>query len=1694
MGPIGNLGDITLRALQVMREEQAGQHILRRLREGQSLALVSDAGTPVLSDPGFAVLRILQDEGFPVRPVPGASALTAALSVAALPTSRGFLFGGFLAPKPTARRSQLQKLLRQASAATLILYEAPHRLLTTLEMLREFAPARAVVLCRELTKRYETRLRGAVEDVLQEVQEHPENQKGEMVLLVDGCEAGADDGEGMVSALEVAQLLCTELAESRAAALAAKICGVPKKPLLESLRRNEATARIRVDCWCSFGRFGDWLEKSLKALQGPFTLGFMKDCPMSRAQLSSLELSLSHPTATSSMMALRTLLLVPVLCASGASCDAGNCAASSAALLQRQSRQGLSQILSDGDAELDRHSKEYQAPAGESLYGPDFTGLTQMEGRFDFTYDPAVYDPATYNGSQADVLALQKHMAEVMKMSLAALVGSGVQPNDINVQYLSETPTSPQGTCVFHFLCPLTTSPLILAHSMNQITGATLKSELEALATSSNIDPAPFQFQPADVVASYAVMSTSTPAATTYSAATSSQSGSDGTGDSLYGGGSDGSGESLYGSFESTVEGSFVLSYDATALNDTAAAMLQALGEAPLKTALTGLVGHGIKPDAIKLQVVPIMPSATPVLLQRNAGEIKIIFTFACASDLAAQIGSTLTQITDAGLSSAITDVFVKMGIDPAPRISVSYLAATWFAGTTATTTFVSVASSTTRISSGSDGTGDSLYGGGSDGSGESLYGSFESTVEGSFVLSYDATALNHTAAATLQALGEAPLKTALTGLVGHGIKPDAIKLQVVPIMPSATPVLLQRNAGEIKIIFTFACASDLAAQISSALAQSTDAGLSSAISHVFVKMGIDPAPRISVSYLAVTWFVGTTATATTTFATATTTTSRTYTLEDIHPCDSFHEFMPDSLMSDHGWCDMTTQSNISEFACTSAGCSAMGYPDSPYCYCETKQACTAANLTYKYHTCKDEMSAYTHGEYPALIIHAREKQSCDGVETTWSQNLGDALEWPARKCCKSWPKTLCKPNATLATPCKDRSDFLATAKISEGRTCMDMLKELWDDYKILENASSTGCGAAMTWGTALADWVPQEARQCCGSYPATVCDPHLKPVSICKAEADFQPESVMHEWCQSNSSQHAETREACRRLGGNWTKYTCAEHVKYFDAQMHKALNQAHDTDTCAGVDVYGQPLLDHIRWPAQKCCSSYPASVCDKHAVKMDPCKSKEDFLAHHTMHQWCHFDHPPRPEDCSHHCGSDCHCASRGPCEALNGTWKEETCGYVFDHLDMETHKMLQTASESETCEGTDLHGQSLAQWVLPYAQQCCASYPASVCDKGLVRMTPCKDEGDFKPSTVMHAHCDFKSTFPEASVCNAQPGCSGWENHCYCQTEEGCRALGATWTAHTCQDEQMQWDVSMHQVLQEAAAAGSCDGLDMWGQALSSAISYAAQTCCASTPATVCDPTAKSMTPCSSADTFTKDKVMYAWCDLYSSTTTPEASVCNAQEGCYGDVGWCHCEQQSGCEALNGTWTAWTCAQEVDLWRPEQHKLLHTAEMNGTCKDHELQGYRAEDMVSYPAMQCCSDFPKTLCHPAVQNMTPCLRKQDFLANKTRYSWCNLYPSPNATDCAAHGCVAHGDSWCECTTESSCTAAGGSFFKETCASEISWWAPGTHKGVEEAIQKGSCSGVNGQYGSIDASVDWVGGECCSTGKSVCQELAAR
>eukprot|EP00434_Breviolum_minutum_P036020 symbB.v1.2.031902.t1/scaffold3746.1/size51030/2 len=272
--PIGNLGDISLRALRVLREadalfaedtrttglllsrldvdlgqrpllpchtfneEQAGQSILRRLCDGQSVALVSDAGTPLISDPGFAVLRTVHSEGFRVHCVPGACALVAALSVAGLPCS-SVLFGGFLPPKGEKKLSQLRSLLQQAASSTLVLYEAPHRLVNTLEMLQEIESeevSRELAICRELTKRYETILRGTVGDVLKEVKVNPDNQKGEFVILIGGC--GEKQEKQDIDPTKVLRLLRAELPESRAVSLTSKICGVPKKSLSDLLRNS----------------------------------------------------------------------------------------------------------------------------------------------------------------------------------------------------------------------------------------------------------------------------------------------------------------------------------------------------------------------------------------------------------------------------------------------------------------------------------------------------------------------------------------------------------------------------------------------------------------------------------------------------------------------------------------------------------------------------------------------------------------------------------------------------------------------------------------------------------------------------------------------------------------------------------------------------------------------------------------------------------------------------------------------------------------------------------------------------------------------------------------------------------------------------------------------------------------------------------------------------------------------------------------------------------------------------------------------------------------------------------------------------------------------------------------------------------------------------------------------------------------
>lgn len=262
--PIGNLDDISARALRILREvaliaaedtrhsqrllqhfgintplqachehneREQGGRFLTRLLAGDDVALISDAGTPLISDPGFHLVRQARAAGVRVVPVPGPSAVIAALSAAGLPSDR-FIFEGFLPAKAAGRRARLEALREEPR--TLIFYEAPHRLLESLEALRDTLGAeRQVVLARELTKTFET-LKGLPAGELCEwVRADANQQRGECVLLVAGWQAPEGDESVSAEALRVLDLLLAELPVKRAAALAAEITGVRKNLLYQ---------------------------------------------------------------------------------------------------------------------------------------------------------------------------------------------------------------------------------------------------------------------------------------------------------------------------------------------------------------------------------------------------------------------------------------------------------------------------------------------------------------------------------------------------------------------------------------------------------------------------------------------------------------------------------------------------------------------------------------------------------------------------------------------------------------------------------------------------------------------------------------------------------------------------------------------------------------------------------------------------------------------------------------------------------------------------------------------------------------------------------------------------------------------------------------------------------------------------------------------------------------------------------------------------------------------------------------------------------------------------------------------------------------------------------------------------------------------------------------------------------------------
>jgi 16S rRNA (cytidine1402-2'-O)-methyltransferase len=263
--PIGHLQDISVRALEILRgvhwiaaedtrhsrklldhygiqtplksfhehnESHRSQAIQQALALGHDIALISDAGTPLISDPGYTLITQLTQSGFRVSPIPGCCAAIAALSAAGLATDQ-FLFVGFLSSKSNTRKTQLTERLHET--VTQIYYEAPHRLLDCLaDMASVYGDNRRAVVGRELTKTYEDFQRGSLIELHDYYQAHQEQQRGEIVILVAGNKSAATE---FVEAERILKILLKELPVKAAAALTAEITGVRKHDLYQCALR-----------------------------------------------------------------------------------------------------------------------------------------------------------------------------------------------------------------------------------------------------------------------------------------------------------------------------------------------------------------------------------------------------------------------------------------------------------------------------------------------------------------------------------------------------------------------------------------------------------------------------------------------------------------------------------------------------------------------------------------------------------------------------------------------------------------------------------------------------------------------------------------------------------------------------------------------------------------------------------------------------------------------------------------------------------------------------------------------------------------------------------------------------------------------------------------------------------------------------------------------------------------------------------------------------------------------------------------------------------------------------------------------------------------------------------------------------------------------------------------------------------------
>ncbi|CAE7797059.1 unnamed protein product [Symbiodinium sp. CCMP2592] len=762
------------------------------------------------------------------------------------------------------------------------------------------------------------------------------------------------------------------------------------------------------------------------------------------------------------------------------------------------------------------------------------------------------------------------------------------------------------------------------------------------------------------------------------------------------------------------------------------------------------------------------------------------------------------------------------------------------------------------------------------------------------------------------------------------------------------------------------------------------------------------------------------------------------------------------------------------------------------------------------------EQASITWTDAYLALENATKTGSCDGISLN-GQSLED---WVAKRasCCASDPATICTP--APVTPCTTLDDFMADKIYSahchflhspgpndcgahgcyyheeyahcecsqnascvalggtwHSQTCGKEVSE-WDHRRrsALEEAQTAGNCADLTYTGDLKAEIEGFSKMCCKSFPATVCEPRAQRMTYCKDEADFLPKNFME------------------------GSKTCQEELSEMSSEWHLALKKASEQSSCTTDFFHGQALDQMISAPSKKCCASSPANACHKDLQQMTPCKDDADFLPNNSM-GWtaCKFSHDVVASCEALHgfywaetglCYIGQDQTQKANCVANGGSLYEHTCGDEIASWEPQYHFLVHLAKETD-CDNVQVHGQGMKDALNYPAKMCCASFPGSLCSPLAKKMTPCKDDADFQPDRPFAEWCEFHGHPPQTDACHAH-GCSTHGDGCDCHAKANCEAAGGTWKVETCGMEIQNWEPAFHIALQEADSLGSC-AAHSYGD-LPSLVQHPAEKCCASYPATLCDNSARKMTPCADEDDFDSDKVavlryyavrswfvvMWSWCHIEGPVN---ATLCNAQADCYGGDGWCHCEAQASCEAMGGTWNAQTCAKEVEQWRPEQHRLLQSIEDEGrTCEGKEVDGMRAQDVqrtdfTNWPAQLCCTSWPKSICERDVVAMTPCLRREDFQPDGVTSAWCHaLFPVPAKADCEAQGCTTNenGD-WCHCETEAGCVALGlagrwgGEWKTEHCQDHLKWEPSSWHKAVAKAIDQDTCLSLQKATGCV-------------------------